>query len=108
MTDAPERIWAFHAPDIEQDNLGCTIVAGEKAMPFSTEYIRVDLSADHIDAQAATIKALVEALERIAHASDVYGVEANAEDQGADTLAYAHKSTCNLARAALAAAKETT
>jgi len=60
-----------------------------------------------IDAQAATIKALVEALERIANASDVYGVEANAEDQGADTLAYAHKSTCNLARAALAAAKET-
>jgi len=55
------------------------------------------------EAQAATIKALVEALDRIAHASNVYGVEANAEDQGAETLAYAHKSTCNLARAALAA-----
>ena len=50
MTDAPERIWAFHAPDIEQDNLGCTIVAGEKAMPFSTEYIRADLSADLVRA----------------------------------------------------------
>ena len=60
------------------------------------------------DALEASNKALVEALERIAHASDVYGVEANAEDQGADTLAYAHKSTCNLARAALAAAEETT
>ena len=52
------------------------------------------------------VQALVNALERIAHASDVYGVEANAEDQGAETLAYAHKSTCNLARAALAAIKE--
>ena len=61
-----------------------------------------------IDALEASNKALVEALERIAHASDVYGVEANAEDQGADRLAYAHKSTCNLARAALAAAEETT
>ena len=52
------------------------------------------------------VQALVNALERIAHASDVYGVEANAEDQGAETLAYAHKSTCNLARAALAQLKE--
>jgi hypothetical protein len=52
------------------------------------------------------VRGLVEALERIAHASDVYGVEANAEDQGADTLAYAHKSTCRLARAALAAMHE--
>jgi len=42
MTDAPDQIWAFHAPDIEQDNPGCTIVAGEKAMPFSTKYIRED------------------------------------------------------------------
>ena len=52
--------------------------------------------------QLPEVQALVEALERIAHASDFYGVEANAEDQGAGTLAYAHKSTCNLARAALA------
>ena len=42
------------------------------------------------------------ALVRIAHASDIYSVEANAEDQGADTLAYAHNSTCNLARTTLA------
>ena len=52
--------------------------------------------------QLPEVRALVDALERIAHASDIYGVEANAEDQGAGTLAYAHKSTCNLARAALA------
>jgi len=51
------------------------------------------------------VAALVDALDRIAHASNVYGVEANAEDQGAETLAYAHKSTCNLARAALAQLK---
>ena len=53
----------------------------------------------------AKLAKAVEVLERIAHASDVYGVEANAEDQGADTLAYAHKSTCNLARATLAELK---
>jgi len=64
-------------------------------------------AADHIDALEASNKALVEALERIAYASDVYGVEANAEDQGADRLAYAHRSICNLARAAIAAVKET-
>jgi len=95
MTDAPGRIWAFHAPDIEQDNLGCTIVAGEKAMPFSTEYIRVDLSADHIDAQAATIKALVEALECI--------------DSDLESRNFLENSSLrDTTRAAIAAAKETT
>ena len=68
---------------------------------------KLDEAADTINAQAAMIKALMEALERIAYASDVYGVEANAEDQGADRLAYAHRSICNLARAAIAAVKET-
>lgn len=63
-------------------------------------------AADRITELEAQRDELLEALERIAHASDIYGVEANAEDQGADTLAYAHKSTCNLARAALAAIKE--
>lgn len=60
-----------------------------------------ELEAENADLKAKLAKA-VGALDRIAHASDVYGVEANAEDYGADTLAYAHKSTCNLARAALA------
>ena len=45
--------------------------------------------------------------DRIEYASDVYGIDANAEDQGADTLAYAHKSTCNIARTTLAAVSET-
>ena len=52
------------------------------------------------------VKALVDALERIAHAADIYGIEANADDQGADVLAYAHKLTCNLARAAIDQLKE--
>lgn len=48
---------------------------------------------------------LVDALERIAEAADHYGNEADAENKGAETLAYAHKSTCNLARATLAKIK---
>jgi len=76
----------------------------------------IDIKADFIDATLnqlaasdqrieeleAQLAKAVKALDRIAHVSDIYGVEANAEDQGAGTLAYAHKSTCNLARAALA------
>tara|TARA_R110000822_G_scaffold71205_4_gene171814 strand:+ start:1241 stop:1540 length:300 start_codon:yes stop_codon:yes gene_type:complete len=62
-------------------------------------------AADRIKELEAKLAVAVEALGRIAYASDVYGVEANAEDQGAGTLAYAHKSTCNLARATLAELK---
>jgi hypothetical protein len=71
-----------------------------RALPQPT-----DAELDAAALARPVVRALVEALERIAHASDFYGVEANAEDQGAGTLAYAHKSTCNLARAALVAAK---
>ena len=105
MSDAPETIWAagghyWHNPTFKRDK---------------TEYRRADLVAPATPPMPPTpaqimadprVQALVDALERIAHASDVYGVEANAEDQGAETLAYAHKSTCNLARAALAQLKE--
>lgn len=79
---APERIWA------EPGMPGYTDYPNEV---YTTPYVRADL-----------LDEAVKTLERIAHASDIYGVEANAEDQGADTLAYAHKSTCNLARATLA------
>jgi hypothetical protein len=58
-----------------------------------------------VDELEAKLAQAVDALDRIAHASDVYGDEARAEDQGAETLAYAHKSTCNLARATIAAIK---
>jgi hypothetical protein len=44
---------------------------------------------------------LREVLARIADASDYFSAESRAEDLGTDTLAYAHKSTCILARAAL-------
>ena len=65
----------------------------------------VALVAARIEELEAKLAKAVEGLDRIAHASDVYGVEANAEDQGACTLAYAHKLICNLARAALAELK---
>jgi len=57
--------------------------------------------ADRIEALEAENARLREALSRIVDASDYYGAEFGAEDQGSETLAYAHKSTCNLARAAL-------
>jgi hypothetical protein len=106
MSDAPEYVvlpgvtvtgWAA----IGEWNVSTHALGG-------TVYRRADLPPTPEQIMAdPRVKALVDALDRIAHASDVYGVEANAEDQGADTLAYAHKSTCNLARAALAAIKET-
>lgn len=40
MTDAPEKIWAFHAPDIEENEPGCSIVAGEAPMFGAEEYTR--------------------------------------------------------------------
>ena len=52
----------------------------------------------------AKLEKAAEALVRIA-LSDLYSVEANAEDQGAVTLEYAHKSICNLARTTLAELK---
>lgn len=69
--------------------------------PDYVQYVRADLAPGPL--ADARVKALVEALKRIAEASDHYSNEADAENKGADALAYAHKSTCNLARAALAA-----
>ena len=43
MSKAPERIWAFYAPEIEEDNPQCTIVAGDDVMYGSCEYIRADI-----------------------------------------------------------------
>ena len=114
------------APEIEEDNPHCTIVAGEAVMHGAQQYIRADRIAeleaklkeaslqsisdlgqaqDAYQAQLlaeAKLAEAVEALDRIAYVSDVYSVEANAEDQGADTLAYAHKSICKIARTTLA------
>lgn len=42
MNAAPEEIWAFHAPEIVEDNPGCTIVAGESVMHGAQRYVRAD------------------------------------------------------------------
>ena len=42
MGDAPERIWALYAPEIEEDNPQCTIVAGEAVMYGAQQYVRAD------------------------------------------------------------------
>ena len=63
-----------------------------------------DAKDKRIEAKLARV---IEVLERIANASDVYGVEANAERYGAGTLAYAHKSTCNILRATITELKGT-
>ena len=102
MSDAPETIWAY-----VQSATDVRLWRGNADRAGSYEYRRADLPPTPAQIMAdPRVKALVDALERIAHASDIYGVEANAEDQGAETLAYAHKLTCNLARATLAQLKE--
>ena len=82
---------------VDSDAAGVSGVISE----FKTDALCYE-AADMIEELEAKLAKAVEALVRIAHASDIYSVEANAEDQGADTLAYAHKSICNLARTTLA------
>ena len=43
MNKAPERIWAFYAPEISEDEGGATIVAHETLQLMSTEYVREDI-----------------------------------------------------------------
>ena len=43
MNDAPERIWAFYAPEVGDDNEGCTIVAGDMCMHGAAPYVRADI-----------------------------------------------------------------
>lgn len=48
----PVRIWAFHAPDVEEDNPGCTIVAGERVMHGSAGYtLTSTIPANMLEAQ---------------------------------------------------------
>jgi len=58
---APERIWAFSADDIAENEGGATIVAHESYQPYATEYVRADLAADHT---AALDKLIAEAEAR--------------------------------------------
>jgi len=55
---APERIWAYSADDIAENEGGATIVAHESYQPYATEYVRAELAADH---NAALDKMIAEA-----------------------------------------------
>jgi hypothetical protein len=50
MSDAPERIWAFYAPDIAEDENGATIVAHEVVQHGGAEYTRADLHRAEVEA----------------------------------------------------------
>lgn len=56
-------------------------------------------TATEVEAHIGAV--LEDALTRISQASDYYANEREATNRGAETLAYAHSSTCRLARAAL-------
>jgi hypothetical protein len=88
VTNPPDRIWAFYASEIGDDNQGCTIVAGESCMHGAAPYVRADIAA----AEIARLRAV---LETIKSASNHYA-------RGDCDLSYAHQSTHNLAAAALA------
>ena len=87
VTNPPDRIWAFYAPEIGDDNQGCTIVAGDRCMHGAAPYVRADIAA----AEIARLRAV---LETIRSASKHYA-------RGDCDLSYAHQSTHNLAAAAL-------
>lgn len=44
MTDAPEKIWAYHSDDIGLDYDGAEIVAYSKPQPHSQKYLRSDIA----------------------------------------------------------------
>ena len=46
---APERIWAFNAPEIGEDNPQCSIVAGEHVMHGAQAYTRTDIHQAALD-----------------------------------------------------------
>jgi len=52
---APDRIWAFYAPEIAENEAGATIVAHENTQHGAKEYVRIDL---HDATKAQLAKAL--------------------------------------------------
>jgi len=60
MSDAPERIWAFYAPDKTDDD--ATIVAYEAVQHGGQQYVRADL----YETKAAEIERLRGVLDTIA------------------------------------------
>ena len=49
MTDAPDRIWAFYAPDIAEDENGATIVAHETVQHGGAHYLRATPARIHAE-----------------------------------------------------------
>ena len=102
--------------DVEQDPTGAWIAIQKQTLRIEElEEMLMSATMDGYDMAKNEYRSYIEELEaklekaavalvRIA-LSDLYSVEANAEDQGAVTLAYAHKSICNLARTTLAELK---
>jgi hypothetical protein len=72
MVNAPERIWAFYAPEIADDNNGATIVAYETVQHGGQPYRRADLPRPE---DAARIAALEEANARLREALAFYADE---------------------------------
>jgi hypothetical protein len=64
VTDAPYRIWAFHAPHIAGDEAGATIVAHDSVQHGGQRYVRADLYVAAID-RAEAAEAEVERLTRV-------------------------------------------
>ena len=93
---APERIWAT----------GDTKSGGWQAKTYNSltckpaqEYVRADIAATEADALRADNERLRGALERIDDASNHYAMTTTYSE---GTLRYAHQSTRNIARTALA------
>lgn len=84
MTERPpERIWAFYAPEVGEDNPLCSIVAGEHVMHGAAPYIRADLFTSieaERDALAARVAELEGALKEIAN----YSTDCHAYDHDMD------------------------
>lgn len=64
MSEAPEKIWALYAPEIEADNPQCTIVAGESVMHGAQQYTRSDLATARIAELEAALSGLAGVIER--------------------------------------------
>jgi hypothetical protein len=59
--NAPDRIWAFYAPEIAEDNNGATVVAHETVQHGGAPFIRADLYTAAL-ARAEKAEAEAEAL----------------------------------------------
>ena len=63
MSSAPERIWAYYAPHIAEDENGATIIAYETAQHGAQAFVRSDLHTALL-ADRDRLAARVEELER--------------------------------------------